>query len=206
MLAALTIGALLAADAAGYQLSARSETRSGSVDVTGVPSPSFDEQLNILAGLSGTSGAMRGDLSYAPSLTYDFRAKGDPDVLHRGFANGSYRLARGTTLTVGENVAYGHRDFRPLAPQPQDPAQTLPAVVDPKLAQLGVVSFLQWGTGLGLAQVLAPGVVLGVHGSYGASGGADAVAQKALPLQHTASGSARLGFILDRRDSIGFSA
>jgi hypothetical protein len=202
----LTIGALLAADAAGYQLSAHSETRSGSVDVTGVPSPSLDEQLSIFAGLSGTSGAMRGDLSYAPSLTYDFRAKGDPDVLHRGFANGSYRLARGTTLTIGENVAYGHRDFRPLAPQPQDPAQALPAIVDPKLAQLGVVSYLQWGTAVGLAQVLAPGVVLGVHGSYGASGGADAVAQKALPLQHTASGSARLGFILDRRDAIGFSA
>jgi hypothetical protein len=205
MLAALTIAALLAADAAGYQLSARSETRSGSVDVTGVPSPSLDQQLNILAGLSGTSGTVRGDVSYAPSLTYDFRARGDPDVLHRGFANGTYRLARGTTLTIGENVAYGHRDFRPLAPQPQDPAQTLPAVVDPKLAQLGVVSYLQWGTGVGLAQVLAPGIVLGVNGSYGASGGADAVAQKALPLQHTASGSARLGWILDRRDSIGFS-
>src|SRR5438045_2765860 len=113
---------------------------------------------------------MRGDLSYAPSLTYDFRSKGDPDVLHRGFATGTYRVARGTTLTASENVAYGHRDFRPLAPQPQDPAQTLPAVVDPKLAQLGVVSYLQWGTGLGIDQLLGPGIVLGVHGSYGAGG------------------------------------
>src|SRR2546430_92838 len=206
MLAALTLGALLAADAAGYQLSARSETRSGSVDVTGVPSPSLDEQLNLLAGISGTSGRMRGDLSYAPSLTYDIRGERDPDVLHRAFATGTYRLARGTTLTVGENVAYGHRDFRPLAPQPQDPAQTLPAVVDPKLAQLGVVSYLQWATGVGVDQILAPGVVLGVHGSYGSSGGADAIARQALPLQHTASGSARLGWILDHRDSVGFSA
>jgi hypothetical protein len=206
MLAALTLGALLAADAAGYQLSARSETRSGSVDVTGVPSPSLDEQLSLLAGISGTAGRVRGDLSYAPSLIYDFRSKRDPDMLHRGFANGIYRIARGTTLTLGENVTYGHRDFRPLAPQPQDPAQTLPPVVDPKLARLGVVSYLQWSTGVGIAQVLAPGVVLGVHGSYGASGGADATAQKALPLQHTASGSARLGWVLDHRDSVGFSA
>jgi hypothetical protein len=206
MLAALTLGALLAADAAGYQLSARSETRSGSVEATGTPSPSFDQQLNILAGISGTSGGMRGDLSYAPSLTYDFRAKGDPDILHHGFATGTYRLARGTTVTFAENVAYGHRDFRPVAPQPQDPAQTLPAVVDPKLAQLGVVPYLQWGTGLGIDQALAPGIALGVHGSYGASGGANAAAQKALPLQHTASASARLGWILDRRDSVGFSA
>jgi len=165
MLAALTLGALLAADAASYQLSARSETRSGSVEATGIPSPSLDEQLNLLLGLSGTSGAVRGDLSYAPSLSYDFREKGDPDVLHRGFATGTWRLARGTTLTFGENVAYGRRDFRPLAPQPQDPAATLPAVVDPSLAQLGVVSYLRWGTGLGLAQALAPGVVLGVNGS-----------------------------------------
>ena len=206
MLAALTLGALLAADAAGYHLSARSETRSGSVEATGVPSPSLDEQINLLAGISGASGPMRGDVSYAPSLSYDFRSKGDPDVLHRGFATGTYRLARGTTLTLGENVAYGHRDFHPLAPQPQDPAQTLPAVVDPKLAQLGVVSYLEWGSGAGIDQVLAPGIVLGVHGSYGASGGADAQARRALPLQHTAAGSARLGWVLDRHDSIGFSA
>ena len=206
MLAALTLGALLAADAAGYHLSARSETRSGSVEATGIPSPSLDEQINLLAGISGTSGPMRGDVSYAPSLSYDFRSKGDPDVLHRGFATGTYRLARGTTLTLGENVAYGHRDFHPLAPQPQDPAQTLPAVVDPKLAQLGVVSYLEWGSGAGIDQVLAPGIVLGVHASYGASGGADAQARRALPLQHTAAGSARLAWILDRRDSIGFSA
>jgi len=205
MLAALILGVLLGADAAGYQLSARSETRSGSVGAAGVPSPSLDEQFNILAGVFGTSGRMRGDLSYAPSLTYDFRSKGDPDVLHRGFATGTYRLARGTTLSLGENVAYGHRDFRPLAPQPQDPAQALPAVVDPKLAQLGVVSYLQWGTGVGIDQALAPGIVLGVHGSYGASGGADADARRALPLQHTASGSARLAWVIDRRDSIGFS-
>ena len=206
MLAALTLGALLAADAAGYQLSARSETRSGSVEATGIPSPSLDEQLNLLLGVSGTSGPMRGDLSYAPSVSYDFRARGDADVLHRGFATGTYRVARGTTLSFGQNVAYGHRDFHPLAPQPQDPAATLPAVVDPSLAKLGVVSYLQWGTGVGLAQALAPGVVLGINGSYGSSGGADAAARKALPLQHTASGSARLGWVLDRRDSIGFSA
>src|SRR5256885_2902129 len=100
MLAALTLGALLAADAAGYQLSARSETRSGSVEATGIPSPSLDEQLNVLLGISGTSGQVRGDLSYAPSVTYDFRDQRDPDVLHRAFAAGTYRLARGTTLTV----------------------------------------------------------------------------------------------------------
>src|SRR5437868_1668388 len=170
MLAALTLGAVLAADAAGYQLSARSETRSGSVAATGISSPALDEQISLLAGISGTSGRMRGNVSYAPSLSYDFRSKGDPDVLHRGFATGTYRLGRGTTVTLGENVAYGHRDFRPLAPQPQDPAQVLPAVVDPKLAQLGLVSYLEWGSGVGIDQVLAPGVALGVHGSYGASG------------------------------------
>jgi hypothetical protein len=206
MLAAIAIGALLAADAAGYQLSAHSETRSGSVAATGIPSPSIDEQVNLLAGISGTSSGMSGDLSYAPSLTYDVRGKSDPEVLHREFATGTYRLARSTTLSFGENLSYGHRDFRPLAPQPQDPTKTLPAVVDPNLAQLGIVPYLQWGTGVGIDQILAPGIVLGVHGSYGASGGADAAAQKALPLQHTASASARLGWVLNRRDSVGFSA
>jgi hypothetical protein len=206
MLAALTLGALLAADAAGYQLSVRSETRSGSVDVTGVPSPSLDEQINILAGLSATSGRMRGDISYAPTLVYDFRAQRDPDVLHRGFATEIYRLARGSTLTFGENVAYGHRDFRPLAPQPSDPSQTLPPVEDPRLASLGVVPYLQWGAGVGLDQTLATGIVLGLHGSYGAAGGADSAARQALPLQHTASASARLGWVLDHRDAVGFSA
>src|SRR5256885_7828235 len=145
MLAALTLSALLAGDAAGYQLSARSETRSGSVEATGISSPSLDEQISLLAGIAGTSGRMRGDVSYAPSLSYDFRSKGDPDVLHRGFATGIYRLGRGTTVTLGENVAHRHRDFRPLAPQLQDPTQVLPAVVDPKHAQLRLVSYLERG-------------------------------------------------------------
>src|SRR5438874_619238 len=99
MLAALILGVLLGADAAGYQLSARSETRSGSVGAAGVPSPSLDEQFNILAGVFGTSGRMRGDLSYAPSLTYDFRSKGDPDVLHRGFATGPVRTSTGPGIS-----------------------------------------------------------------------------------------------------------
>src|SRR5207237_8166409 len=124
------------------------------------------------------------------------RAERDPDVLHRGFASEIFRLARGTTLTVGENVVYGHRDFRPLSPQLLDPAQTLPPVLDPKLARLGVVPFLQWGSGVGLDPALAPGIVLGLHGSYSSSGGADAGAREALPLQHTASASARVGWVL----------
>src|SRR4051812_24391840 len=204
MLAALTLGALLAADATGYQLSVRSETRSGSVDAAGVPSPSLDEQINVLVGISGTSGRLRGDVAYAPSLSYDVRARGDADVLHRGFANQSYRLARGSTLTLGENVAYGHRDFRPLAPQPTDPTRVLPSVLDPRLASLGVVPYLEWGAGASLDQALATGIVLGLHGSFGSAGGADASAREVLPLQHTASASARLGWILDRRDALGF--
>ncbi|MFL5458949.1 MAG: hypothetical protein ACJ78X_21330, partial [Myxococcales bacterium] len=171
MLAAVLLGAMLAADTAGWQLSVRSETRSGSVEAAGVPTPSLSEQINVLAGIAGTSGRLRGDIAYAPILLYDFRARGDADVLHRGFATQIYKLARGSTLTLGEDVAYGRRDFRPLTPQPTDPKRVLPPVEDPRLATVGVIPYLQWGASAGLDQALATGILLGLRGSYGASGG-----------------------------------
>lgn len=204
MLAAVLLGAVLAADTAGWQLSVRSETRSGSVEAAGVPSPSLAEQINVLAGIAGTSGRLRGDVAYAPIVLYDFRAQGDADVLHRGFATQIYKLARGSTLTLGEDVAYGHRDFRPLTPQPTDPKRVLPPVEDPRLATVGVIPYMEWGAAAALEQTLATGILLGLRGSYGASGGADAGAREVLPLQHTADASARLGWVLDRRDSVGF--
>jgi len=206
MLAAVLLGAMLAADTAGWQLSVRSETRSGSVEAAGVPTPSLSEQINVLAGIAGTSGRLRGDIAYAPILLYDFRARGDADVLHRGFATQIYKLARGSTLTLGEDVAYGRRDFRPLTPQPTDPKRVLPPVEDPRLATVGVIPYLQWGASAGLDQALATGILLGLRGSYGASGGADASAREVLPLQHTADASARVGWVLDRRDSVGLLA
>jgi hypothetical protein len=205
MLVGFLLGALLAADAAGYQVSVRSETRSGSVAAAGVPSPSLIEQIDVLAGVSGTTGRARADAAYAPILLYDFRTQRDPDVLHRGFATEIYRLGRGSTLTVGQDVAYGQRDFRPLTPQPADPSRILPQVQDPRTASVGVIPYLQWGASVGLDQTLATGIVLGLHTSYGASGGADARAREVLPLQHTAGGSARLGWALDHRDALGFS-
>jgi len=100
------------------------------------------------------------------------------DVLHRGFANGSYPARARTTLTIGENVAYGHRDFRPLAPQPQDPAQKRCPPSWTRSSRNSVSSLSAMGHRGRTCQVLAPGVVLRVHGSYGASGGADAVARR----------------------------
>jgi len=185
--------ATLAAAPVNYELSLRTEARTGTAYLAATSMASFLE-LAPVAGLSTRFDRTAIEASYRPSLLYSLNVDHTLTVLHRGNLGASWQPSRKTRVNFDQSLAYGRNDFSPLyAIQGTTPP-------DPHLPRVLILAYFSSTSSVGVNHSTLRGLEVGGSASYSLSGGLDQLARSVLPLSRTGTVNGHADFELTRTD------
>jgi hypothetical protein len=199
--------ALLLADAATYELLARTEAR----ETSSVPGEQGSVHAQVLQlDLTGNANFQLGgwalSAGYSPRILLFLPDQANPSGV-TGFNTAVLIAALQITprqlLTLTQTAAYGTQDNSPLsaAAPGTTPAQQLLSL-NPRLPLVEILATITATSQATHQQKLSPFITTTEVASFTLSGGADALAREFLPFQHSLVGAATLAWRIDKTDSL----
>jgi hypothetical protein len=204
------LGALLAADAATYDLSGRAEARETSTS-PGQPTSVNARmlQLDLVADANLQTGQWLWTAAYQPrilSFAPDQAGLNGFTGFNTATLGVQYRISPTGRMRLSETASYGTQDNSPLnASLPGlSPAQQL-LNENPRLPLVEILATISSSSQLAYTQQLSQDVTASADASYSLGGGADALARDFLPFQHSTSGDGSLAWQATAHDRLSLS-
>lgn len=126
-------------------------------------------------------------------------------AVHGVLASVDYQYSRTGHVLLQELGSFGRNDFSLLVASARLDA-TAPRLLDPRLPTKALLAIVDSDTTLAFEQDLSRRLRVNATAGFMLYGGADALAQRYLPLQRGPHGSARIGWLLVASDRLSLSA
>ena len=200
--------AALAASPVAYDLSLRTEGRTGTgyVNTIGTPTMASFLEVDPSAVLSTKFDKLTIDGGYRPQLLYSLNGDRAFALLHRADLGGKWTLSRKTRLSFTENVSFGQANFSPLL------AITGTTAPDPHLPPVLVLDYFNTSSSVGVTHSTLTGIELAgsasfsLYGGYGQfldpSTGDLRATQSLIPTARTGALTGNAAFEVNREDAV----